>query len=157
LIILALGGRLSLRHESVAVSSAETSTIDAKQLVFDIMRFTFTIEAIGAMLLYLLWIPQLGWDKAAWPAVFHSVSAFCNAGFSLFPDNPIGYQQSPGTLLVIAALIVFGGLGFLALEEIFPLLFPRRGQRVFRVSLHTRVVLWTTAILIVVGAAVLAA
>lgn len=157
LIILALGGRLSLRHESVAVSSAETSTIDAKQLVFDIMRFTFTIEAIGAMLLYMLWIPQLGWEKAAWPAVFHSVSAFCNAGFSLFPDNLIGYQQSPATLLVIAALIVFGGLGFLALEEIYPLLFPRRGQRVFRVSLHTQIVLSTTSMLILGGAAILAA
>jgi trk system potassium uptake protein TrkH len=151
LIILALGGRLSLRHESLAVSAAETAAIDPRRLVFDIVRFTFTIEAIGAMLLYALWIPRYGWESAAWPAVFHSISAFCNAGFSIFPDNLMSHQQSPATLVIIMALIVFGGLGFLALEEIYPLCFPRRLKRGLRVSLHTRIVLMTTAILIVAG------
>lgn len=151
LIILALGGRLSLHHESVASISAETVDIDTKQLVFDIVRFTFTIEAIGAMLLYLLWIPRLGWHGAIWPAVFHSVSAFCNAGFSVFADNLVGYQQSPMTLIVIAILIVFGGIGFLTIEELYPLCFPRREQRATRMSLHSKIVLCTTAILICGG------
>jgi trk system potassium uptake protein TrkH len=151
LIILALGGRLSLRHESLAVSAAETAAIAPRRLVFDIVRFTFTIEAIGAMLLYAVWIPQYGWQGAAWPALFHSVSAFCNAGFSIFSDNLMSHQQSPATLVAIMVLIVFGGLGFLALEEISPLCFPRRHKRALRVSLHTRIVLWTTAVLILGG------
>ncbi len=150
-IILALGGRLSLRHESLAVSSAENSAIDPRRMVYDIIRFTFTIEAFGAILLYVLWIPRYGLQGAAWSAVFHSVSAFCNAGFSNFSDSLISHQQSPSTLLVIIGLVVFGGLGFLTLEEIFPLCFPRNGGRVLRVSLHTRIVLWTTAMLILGG------
>lgn len=156
LIILALGGRLSLRQESVAVSVAETATIDARKLIVDIMRFTFTIESIGAMLLYVMWIPRLGWNGAAWPAVFHSVSAFCNAGFSTFPDNLISFQHSPGTLVVIGALIVLGGVGFLTMEDVMPYCFPRKGRRQLRISLHTRLVLWTTAILIVSGTGVYA-
>lgn len=152
LIILALGGRLSLQQEAIASSSAETSLIDPRRLVFDIIRFTFTIEAIGALFLYVLWAPRWGWAGAAWPAAFHSVSAFCNAGFSLFPDNLVGLQQSSGTLIAVMVLIVLGGLGFLALEEIYPLLKPQRDRRKIRVSLHTRLVLGSTAILIPAGA-----
>lgn len=152
LIILALGGRLSLHHEAVASASAEaSSSIDLKQLVFDVVRFTIYIEALGALLLYGLWIPRLGWQGAIWPAIFHSVSAFCNAGFSTFTDSLISFQESPATLVVIAALIVVGGLGFLTLEELADFVRPCRGKRAMRMSLHSRIVLLTTTILIVGG------
>ena len=152
LIILVLGGRLSLRHESLANAGTDgAASVDPRRLVFSVIRFTFSIEAVGALFLYLLWVPRLGWRGAAWPAVFHSVSAFCNAGFSVFSTSLIEFEQSPGVLLVIMSLIVAGGLGFLTLEELHPFFLSRRVQRGRRVSLHTRLVLLTTAVLIAGG------
>lgn len=152
LIILALGGRLSLNHEAVASATAEAAaSIDLKQLVFDVVRFTVYIEALGALLLYGLWVPRLGWQEAIWPAIFHSVSAFCNAGFSTFSDSLIGFQESPATLIVISLLIVVGGLGFLTLQELASFIRPCKKPRVLRMTLHSRIVLLTTTILIVGG------
>jgi trk system potassium uptake protein TrkH len=108
-------------------------------------------ELAGALLLWCSWGPKLGWQNAVWPAVFHSVSAFCNAGFSTFPDNLISFQNSPGVLLTISGLIVLGGLGFLTHEEVFGFLRRSRQQRIRRFSLQSRIVLVTTAALIVGG------
>ena len=110
LIILAVGGRLSLRHEALAGGGADSAQIDPRRLAFDVVRFTLAIEALGAVALYLLWLPRFGFTGAAWPALFHSVSAFCNAGFSIFSDSLMGFQDDPLTLLVIMMLIVAGGL-----------------------------------------------
>jgi trk system potassium uptake protein TrkH len=77
------------------------------------------------------------------------VSAFCNAGFSTFSDSLIGSRESPLCLLVIMALIILGGLSFLTLEESY--LFYRHKGRRFRISLHSRIVLITTAVLVVGG------
>lgn len=153
LIILAVGGRLSLRHESVAgaVAADAAKPIDSRQLVFDVVRLTFVIEAMGAGLLYLLWVPRLGWQGAWWPAVFHSVSAFCNAGFSTFSNSLIDFQESPATLLVIMGLIIAGGLGFLTLEEISPWTLWRQRRQNLRMTLQSRLVLITTVFLILGG------
>jgi trk system potassium uptake protein TrkH len=152
LIILALGGRLSLRQEALSTTTLEGAPrIDTRRLVFDVIRFTLFLEGAGALLLYLLWIPRFGFAGAIWPAVFHSVSAFCNAGFSIFSDSLMSFQDAPFSLAVIMALIVFGGLGFLTLEELWLHYHAVRSKRTFRVSLHTRIVLSTTAVLIVGG------
>lgn len=157
LIILTLGGRLSLAHESVASAAAEAApVINPRQVIHDVIRFTFGIEAAGALLLYLLWIPRFGWREAAWPAVFHSVSAFCNAGFSTFSDNLMSFQQSPATLFVIMLLIVAGGVGFLTMEDLSPWRLRFGRVKGHRVALQTRIVLITTAGLIVGGAAAFA-
>ncbi|WP_010585540.1 TrkH family potassium uptake protein [Schlesneria paludicola] len=154
LVMVILGKRLSLRHESLASASASAATsLEPRQLVFDVVRFTIYIEAAGAALLYLIWVPRLGWRGAIWPAVFHSISAFCNAGFSTFSDSLIGYQESPATLIVISALIVAGGLGFLTLEELAPFVQPHWHKQKFRVSINSRLVLITTTILVFGGAA----
>ncbi|HYD55202.1 MAG TPA: potassium transporter TrkG, partial [Gemmatimonadaceae bacterium] len=98
------------------------------------------------------WGPRLGWAEAAWPAVFHAVSAFCNAGFSTFTDSMIGFQRAPLTLLVVGALVVAGGLGFLTMEELLlRAQARRRRQRPTRISLHSRLVLATTAVLLALG------
>ncbi len=148
-IIAALGRRLSLRQQALTASSAEIiPDLDYGRLTRDVVIFTLVLEAVGAVLLYLLWVPRFGLAGAAWPALFHSISAFCNAGFSTFSDSLIGFQAAPYTLLVIMALIVVGGIGFLVIEELY--LRARagwRGRR-FRLSLHSRLVLATTAILI---------
>lgn len=151
-IILALGRRLSLRHERLSSTSAEVAPhVPVDRLTRDVLRFTFTIEAAGALVLYGLWAPRMGWVDAAWPAVFHAVSAFCNAGFSTFSTSLIGYQDGSATLVVVAALVVAGGLGFLTLEELAMQRRAVRAREAFRLSLHSRLVLVTTAGLLAAG------
>jgi trk system potassium uptake protein TrkH len=152
LLIVLLGGRLSLRGEALAVGSTERPhVIEPGRLVREVVRFTFAFEFVGALLLYVLFVPRLGWGGAVWPAVFTSVSAFCNAGFSTFPDSLVGFRESPLVLLVVSALIIVGGLGFLALEELSLRFQGGRTRRIFRLSLHSRLVLATTVLLLLGG------
>ena len=152
LIIFALGRRLSLRHEQLAVPGAGAAQhVRVESLAATVIRFTLVVEGIGAALLYIAWAPRLGWREAAWPSVFHAVSAFCNAGFALFSDSLIGFQRSPHVLFIIMALIVAGGLGFLTIEEAVEWRRARRSRRRFRLSLHSRLVLVVSATLIVGG------
>lgn len=108
---------------------------------------TFTVESIGAVLLYPAFLKEHGYSQAVMHSLFHSVSAFCNAGFSTFPGNLESYQGNIYVNLIICALIVLGGLGFPVHAE---LLDHRRNRR--RLSLHTRVVLRATLMLILAGA-----
>jgi trk system potassium uptake protein len=151
LIILALGRRLSLRQERVTASTAEvTPQVRVESLIRDVVIFTLVFEAAGALALYATWGPVLGWSAAIWPAIFHSVSAFCNAGFSTFSDNLIRWRGAPAVMMSVALLVVLGGIGFLTLEELRLWLRARRGSR-FRLSLHSRLALWATLVLILVG------
>ena len=160
-IILLLGRRVSLRQESVGGGSQLADVapnVDFRHLTRDIIVFTLIIEAAGALLLYLAWAPRLGFDDAAWPALFHAISAFCNAGFSTFTDSLVGFNRSPFTLAVVMMLIVAGGIGFLTIEELWVQRHQRRGQRrrdsdtlLPRLSLHSRLVLAVTGALIAGG------
>lgn len=152
LIIAALGKRLSLKEESLCIYTPDTSLhLTAGQVTMNIVRYTLIFEFVGAILLYIFWVPILGWREAVWPAVFHSVSAFCNAGFSTFSDSLMGFQQSPMILLTICGLIVLGGIGFLAHEELRQTIRSRRAKIAYRLSLQSRIVLVTTLVLIVGG------
>lgn len=154
LIILALGQKLSIRTEALAENTTGTlKDVHYAQLTRDIVLFTFTIELVGALLLFVAWVPDLGLSGALWPAIFHAVSAFCNAGFSTFTLGLIPHNQNPVVLCVVGALIVAGGLGFLTWEELWLWQKGRRQPDVrrFNLSVHSRIVLATTAILIVLG------
>jgi trk system potassium uptake protein len=153
LILVALGGRLSLRQEALSIDPSRDvgyHKISPRSLARAVILFTFGIEAVGAVLLYVLWVPRFGWEGALWPAVFHSVNSFCNAGFSTFSDSMVSFQRSPLTLGVVSALVIAGGIGFLTLEELYLRYQTRRAGRAFRLSLHSRLVLVTTAILLLV-------
>lgn len=147
-IISALGGRPSLGTENLAVGARHMlPQVTAKKLVFDVVRFTFFFEAVGAITLYITWGPRLGWTEAIWPAIFHSVSAFCNAGFSTNSDSLMGFQDSPATIAVISSLVVAGGLGFISMEELHQR-FIRRNKAVRRLSVHTKLVLVVSGLLL---------
>ncbi len=153
-IILALGRRLSLRHEALAGAEIELGEeLDRKRLAYDILRFAFALEAAGALILYVLWVPHFGITTAAWHAVFQSISAFCNAGFSTFSDSLMGFQTSAIALLTITTLIVAGGIGFLVLEELYLRRRSWRDPRGMRLSLHTRLAIVTTGLLLALGTA----
>ncbi|MGD8321099.1 MAG: potassium transporter TrkG, partial [Gemmatimonadota bacterium] len=157
LVILALGRRLSLHHEAVTATAAEVvPEVDFRHLVRNIVRFTFFLEAAGAAVLFLLWIRRFPAPQALWHAVFQSVSAFCNAGFSTFSDSLMGFQGSPLALSTVMALIVLGGLGFLTLEELHLRWKARKKPSPVALSLHSKLVLGVTAILIVGGGVIYA-
>ena len=152
IIFVGLGERLSLRHESLMRGTADiVPHVDYRQLTLSVFRFTFVIEAVGALLLYVFWVPDFGWAGAIWPSIFQSVSAFCNAGFSTFTTSLMQFQQSPGVLVTIMLLVVVGGIGFLTLEELFMWRKARSSKQRFRMSLHSLIVLATTTVLILGG------
>jgi trk system potassium uptake protein TrkH len=156
LLILALGRRLSLHHEAVTASAADIAPdVDFRHLVRNIVRFTLAFEAVGALVLFAAFLARFPVGEAAWHALFHAVSAFCNAGFSTFSDSLMGFQRSPVTLATVMGLVVLGGLGFLTLEELH-LHWRRPEDRRLRLSLHSRLVLAVTAVLLLGGWALLA-
>jgi trk system potassium uptake protein TrkH len=150
-IISAFGGRPSLRSE-VAISAGPGAMphFPIRALVIDIILFTLICEMGGAIALLLTWGPKMGWVESIWPAIFHSVSAFCNAGFSTFEKNSLmNFADSPATLAIVSCLIIVGGIGFVVHEELYRY-FIKRDPSIRRISIHTKMVLIATAFLIVV-------
>jgi len=121
------------------------SSQGAVRLIQYVFSTVFVVEGAGALVLFLRWWPELGPLKAFKWGVFHSVSAFCNAGFDIVGEfkSLTGYVGDPVVNLVIMSLIVIGGIGFMVIADII----ERR-----KFSLHSKLVLITTAILIVGGA-----
>lgn len=141
----ALGRSTSLEMEEAAAGpTALLPEGGARALVRSVVRVTLAVEALGAVLLWFSWRDTLGNAGAIWPAVFHAVSAFCNAGFSTFQDSLVGSSNDLPVLAVVGLLIVTGGLGFLVFADLQARL---RGRR-RRITLHSRLVLITTAVLI---------
>lgn len=114
-----------------------------------VLLSTFIYEGAGALLLWARFSQDFPWGEALFKAVFHAISAFNNAGFSLFSDNLVSYQGDPIVNLTMMALIVSGGIGFIVHYELHMRFFG--SQR--RLSVHTKVVLVATGALIIGGAA----
>lgn len=149
LIFAAMGRRRSLRmEEAVGGQAAILKHLRSIHLVRAILVVTFSLEALGAMVIWLLWRAQLGSAGAVWPAVFHAVSAFCNAGFSIFSDSLVGVRESPASLGVVCGLVILGGLGFIVVEDLRARFLQRRTRRL---AVHTRLVLAATAALLLGG------
>ena len=148
-----LGSSIRLRDRVIVQSSFTTGQRgDVLQLVKSIFLYTFVIEAIGVLLLFLAWPEDCSPSRCFWIAVFHSISAFCNAGFSLFQDSFVRLQSNWWINLIITGLIIVGGLGFIVLTEIgdwIRIKISDNGRP--RISLHTKIVLTTTACLIAGG------
>lgn len=120
-------------------------------LVRAVIHLTLIIEGIGAICLALVFVPQFGLVKGSYYAVFHAVSAFCNAGFALFSDNLISYRDNPIVNLTIMGLIILGGIGFLVMRELHDIWQRHRKGLRWRLSLHSKLVLITSGLLIVAG------
>lgn len=142
--------RMSLSQRLMMVSAFNLNDMhDVAKMVGHAFRFTFTMEAIGAVILTACFFPRYGL-QAIWKGIFTAVSAFCNAGFDLLGPDKLGslstYDNNPVVLLTVATLIVSGGLGFFVWEE----LLRKRSFR--RLTLYSKMVLVITATLIVGGA-----
>ena len=125
-------------------------------LILSILKVTFVFEALGSILLYLQFLPQAkNGFSAAYSAIFHSISAFCNAGFSLYSDSFIRYQSSLGINLTMSGLIIAGGLGFTVIVNLLKIGYARfKGKREM-LSLQSKLVLLVSGVLILLGTSLL--
>ncbi|MBD3370117.1 Trk family potassium uptake protein [Candidatus Fermentibacteria bacterium] len=150
---LFLGHRVGLR-ENVSFTRVVDSEFvsDLRKVLASIIGWTLTIEAIGAFILVTIWRtlrPTWTFVKVLWHSIFHSVSSFCNAGFSLNTTNLEFYQTSPATCFIVGSLIVLGGLGFVVLTVTAARLVGRiKTGRSERLPLQARFVIILTAVLI---------
>lgn len=133
----------NLRQRKVAAESLSISGGDSVQnTVGSILRFSFSVQFIGAFLLSFSFIPKYGTSKGLYFSVFHSISAFCNAGFDLFGNSLINFQNNPFVLLVIAALIMTGGLGFIVWVDVLNYRKNKKLQPYTKIVLITTISLW---------------
>jgi len=118
-LALMLGRRFSIREQRAMQDIMEESSFtDLKHTIASVVKLTVIVESIGAFLLFIRWAFEKSFSESLYFAVFHSVSAFCNAGFSLFGDSLEGYS---GDILIngsITTLIILGGLGFTVVSEL---------------------------------------
>ncbi|HZG94350.1 MAG TPA: potassium transporter TrkG [Mycobacteriales bacterium] len=146
---LLVSDRFGLRNRlNAAAESRHVGLADARRVLLGVVRTSLLFEAAGTLVLAARFL--IGYDeppaRALWLGLFHSVSAFNNAGFALFSDNLIRFGTDPFVSLPLAALVIVGGLGF-------PVLFELRGEwRVPRGwSVHTKIVMSMTGILLLAG------
>lgn len=152
LVLSMLGVPIGLPHTLFLREDLhQTSVTDLMRLVGVILRVVLLCELIGTLLLALVFVPAFGWWSGLWQALFHAVSAFNNAGFALFPDSLSQWASHPLINLVIPALFIIGGIGFSVLAD----LYRTRGWR--KLSLHTKLMLVGTAVLILWSVAAFAA
>ncbi|MEQ8352410.1 MAG: potassium transporter TrkG [Leptospiraceae bacterium] len=131
---------------------SEDSLGEVRKIVRSVALFTFTIEGIGAASLYSSLPENMGNFESRWfHSIFHSISAFCNAGFSLFDDSLISVSRAPGySMATFMVLIVLGGLGFPVLRALF-LRIRHPASVHFRFNVGTRLVLIATIVLLFAG------
>jgi trk system potassium uptake protein TrkH len=148
LILALLGQRVGLRQQLLLREDLnQTSLGDLGRLARLIAAVVLVMEAGGTALLAVRFVPLLGWSEGLFQALFHAVSAFCNAGFSLLPDSLIGFAGDPLVNLVVPFLIIVGGIGFNVLSDLRR--WCRPGYR--KLTLHTRLMLLGTAALLAVA------
>lgn len=150
-IIGSLGRQLSLRTEMIAGSPIKHADRSVVSLTYAVAKFTIMFEAAGALLLWVQWIPRYGFLQGLWHAVFHSVSAFCNAGFSTFSNSLADFANRPFILLPISLLIISGGIGFLSTEEAIRWWRAGNVHSSIRLSSHTFSALIVSVILLFSG------
>lgn len=111
------------------------------KLVKLILIFVFSVEAVAVVLLSLYWIPEYGVKEALNLSVFHVISAFNNAGFSLFPDNLMSFAGDPVVLILLSSLFIIGGIGFTVVIDVF------QKKTIRSWSLHTKMMIFGTVII----------
>ena len=148
-VMMMLGRRISIKNRMLIRESMNGASLsNLGSVARRYLLLALGIEAVGAALLAIRFIPMYGLRRGLWFAVFHAVSAFCNAGFDLFGrfSSLTGFYTDALTLLTVSALIVLGGLGFSVILEV---LLNRHGLK--NLSLHTRIVLTFTMALLLAG------
>ncbi len=145
-----MGRRISLGYRKLLGSSFNLdSSGDALQFFKRVIRGIFLVEAVGTLLCLPVFAGEYGIKKGLWVSVFHSVSAFCNAGIDILgEDSLISYKGNVWLNLVTMTLIILGGIGFIVWWDLLRIL----RRKCHRISLHTKITLCMTGFLILAGA-----
>lgn len=151
-LVLSVLGELNFSHvESSNETMGYLVKMPAANYIKRIIFFTLLTEAFGALFLFFAFLRDHKAAQALWLAVFHSVSAFCNAGFSLFSGSFVGYRSDPVVNMIIAALVIIGGLGFLAIIDFFEFVKVRFSSRRIKLSLSSKIAFLVSLWLILGG------
>jgi len=148
---------MSLNESLIMRDTLNYETLDKiGHMLLSILLITFTIELIGAISLYLFWIEDFASaKKTLYFSVFHAVSAFCNAGFSLFQNSFTNYSKSSAFNLIITSLIILGGLGFIVINDVIKVINLKFRKEPARLKVHTKLVLIVSIVLIIIGTLIL--
>ena len=151
MVVFLLRRKVGLKQRMVMAQSLSVSDMaGVVRLQKWVLVGSFSIEGIGALILTLRFLPTYGFGTALKWGVFHSISAFCNAGFDLFGELSPGsslvpFQSDPVVLLTLTALVIIGGLGFLVWQDVI------LNRRFKKLTVYTRLVLMTTGSLLIIG------
>ena len=156
---LLFGAGVGLRERVIL---NDVLNVDKLGTIVSILRnvviITFSLELVGAVLLLLFWeLPDMPLRDQVYFAVFHSISAFCNAGFSLFKDSLIGYRHNVMINSIFMTLIILGGLGFTVLMDLgaAKLLRNSRHRKINRFTIQTKIVTGVSLLLLLGGTVLL--
>ncbi|MEB3179221.1 MAG: TrkH family potassium uptake protein [Nostocaceae cyanobacterium] len=153
-LILLLGRRFTLKDKVAIQQALDRRGIQGSaQILRSIIATTLIFELTGIFLLLIAFVPKHGFYQGLWLAVFHSINAWNNAGFSLFKDSLIGYQTNALVVFTVTGLIILGGIGYQVIFEMYLWLRHRLFNKKERIlfSLDFKVATSTTLILLVVG------
>ena len=148
LIAIILGKKITLRERLILQDAMNTFNIQGLvKMVKYVLVFTVSVQFFGALLLSTQFVPQYGIAKGMFYSIFHSISAFCNAGFDILGNfsSLTSYNSNVVVIMVISALIIIGGLGFTVWSELY------NSKSLRKVSLHSKMVILMTTILVLGG------
>jgi len=151
-LTIILGKSLGVKDRVIMQDLLDVSSLEELlNMIRDIIKYTFYIESIGGIVLTFAFFSEgFEFSEAIFYGFFHSISAFCNAGFALFNNSLESYATNPIISNTIIVLISLGGVGFIVLKEMREVFL--RKKSLIRISVHSKVVLTTSIVLTVAGA-----
>jgi trk system potassium uptake protein TrkH len=156
-VAIAAGYRFSINGKQLFNESiARPGGLEIKKFVKAVVIFTLAFEFIGASALTIIFLDKQNLINAAYSGIFHSVSAFCTAGFSLYSDSFMAYYRSIAANIIIAIITISGGIGFFVLYDLFQYFVNvLKRKRPVKLSDHTKLVLAVTFLLMFSGTVIL--
>ena len=146
IIPLILGKKIGMKSRQILKEQLNVESLEGMIVLFKyVLVFTFGTEILGAILLSIRFIPMYGAGTGIWYAVFHSISAFCNAGFDIIGDSIYPFRDDILVNITLTGLVIVGGLGFVVTSE----LFRRRSFK--KLSTHSKLVLMMSGLLLTLG------
>lgn len=146
MIAFLLGKRISLKTRVLIMEERNVDELQGVvKLTKSILVYTFIVELVGAIILSLVFVRDYGLVKGISFSLFHSISSFCNAGFDLTGNSMINYVDNPIITFTISLLIIIGGIGYFVFCDIY------ENKSFKRITLHSKLVLIITAILLITG------
>ena len=146
IIPLILGKKIGMKSRQILKEQLNVESLEGMIVLFKyVLVFTFGIEILGAILLSFRFIPLYGAGTGIWYSIFHSISAFCNAGFDILGDSIYPFRDDILVNLTLSSLVIVGGLGFVVTSELF------RRRSFEKISTHSKLVLLISGVLLVLG------